>query len=130
MTTRADNRLQATGAALADGIKAFDASLPPEVRSRQLQSVLNDHRDAMAAEVDARNQVKVASREKRRASKAVREHIKRVHSTVIGIFGDDSAEYASAGGKPRSTRKRPVRKSRKGASAPSSAPAPPAKSAA
>ncbi len=95
---------------MLDTLPDLDERLPADLRSAALRSAINEAK----TKAKRRNVAFVAWRtgvdEAKAADKAVKGLMVRIRSAVKGIYGPDSVEYQSVGGKRASERKRPVRR--------------------
>lgn len=110
MATTAEDRLLAEAKELLKRITAFGDKLPADVGPAKVEKVVGDMAVLVQTGKDLDEKRLALTNDKRAKTRELREIMKRVKSSVAGVFGDDSNEYELVGGTRRSERKKPVRK--------------------
>jgi hypothetical protein len=94
-------------------VSAFDGVMPDDLKSDKIGEAIKDCEDSTQNVKGAESVVQSTKDVEKVSFKKMRAITKRVRSSVMGAFGDDSLEYERVGGKRSSERKKPSRKAKK-----------------
>lgn len=110
MAKGSDAKLLEEARRIAQVLPKIAGALPKDLEARRFSELVKRFDEGLTAIARLNNERTDAVNHKNSTGKAVFEFIKRVRSTVKGVYGDDSSEYDLVGGTRRSERKPPTRK--------------------
>lgn len=88
----------------------IESRLPDEVKTERLIEKIQVAEDTDGQVKTVRTELSAKVAAKKRAFSELNQLLKRVRAVVKGVYGDDSLEYESVGGKRMSEKKRPAKK--------------------
>src|SRR5262245_20742839 len=110
MSHHSDTKLMDEARRILQVLPKIGGQLPKELDGKRLAEIVKRFDDQLNSLVRLNNERTDAVNQKNDTSQVLHDFLKRVRSTVKGVFGDNSTEYQLVGGTRLSERKAPVRK--------------------
>jgi hypothetical protein len=99
MSTRIESEKITENKGFQAELARFDGGMPVDLKAESLAGLIERCEETIAATQTAKTNLAAVMDAKHKAFEAMDQCVKRVRSSVKGMFGDDSLEFERVGGK-------------------------------